>query len=103
MKDAKDTSKYAVLDKVYVEHSEGVATLYANVVTFDGTVTKRVVVKDFTLNKIFDKEDWNDDFASLADFVNFRFPFTDGLNFHEFDPSTTRSARFLSIPRMSTR
>ena len=86
MKDAKDTFKYAVLDKVYVEHSEGVATLYANVVTFDGTVTKRVVVKDFTLNKIFDKEDWNDDFASLADFVNFRFPFTDGLNFHEFDP-----------------
>lgn len=83
MKDGKDTSKYAVLDKVYVEHSEGVATLYGNVVSIDGNIAKKVVIKDFTLNKEFTKDTW-DDYESLADYVNVNFNATHGLNFRDF-------------------
>ena len=85
MKDGKDTSKYAVLDKLYVEHSEGVATLYANVVTFDGTVTKKVVVKDFELNKNDIRPENYPYGTTLADYVNEHYDDTHGLNFRDFD------------------
>lgn len=83
MKDGKDTSKYAVLDKVYVEHSEGVATLYGNVVSIDGNIAKKVVIKDFTLNTDFTKDTWAG-YESLADYVNVNFDATHGLNFRDF-------------------
>ena len=86
MKDTKDTSKYAVLDKVYVEHSEGVATLYANVVSMDASIAKKVVVKDFTYNDELSKDTWKDEYNSLADFANFELTGTDGENYMEFVP-----------------
>lgn len=98
MKDGKDTSKYAVLDKLYVEHSEGVATLYANVVSLDASIAKKVVIKDFTLNDEDVREVKDTDSAleqlfkqygkSLADYANAVFDLnhlTNGLNFHDFD------------------
>ena len=85
MKDTADTSKYAVLDKVYVEHSEGVATLYANVVSMDGSVAKKVVVKDFTYNDELSKAVWKAlGYNSLADYANFELTGTDGENYMEF-------------------
>ena len=48
MKDTADTSKYTVIDRAWVTfEGEGEAVLYANVVDLNGTVTKKVVVKDF--------------------------------------------------------
>lgn len=44
MKDAADTSKYGVLDKVWVEYSKGVASIHANIVGLDAKVTEDVVV-----------------------------------------------------------
>lgn len=44
MKDAADTSKYGVLDKVWVEYNKGVASLHANIVGLDAKVTEDVVV-----------------------------------------------------------
>ena len=44
MKDAADTSKYGVLDKVWVEYNKGVASIHANIVGLDAKVTEDVVV-----------------------------------------------------------
>ena len=44
MKDAADTSKYGVLDKVWVEYNKGVASIQANIVGLDAKVTEDVVV-----------------------------------------------------------
>ena len=44
MKDSADTSKYGVLDKVWVEYNKGVASLHANIVGLDAKVTEDVVV-----------------------------------------------------------
>lgn len=44
MKDSADTSKYGVLDKVWVEYNKGVASIHANIVGLDAKVTEDVVV-----------------------------------------------------------
>lgn len=44
MKDAANTSKYGVLDKVWVEYNKGVASIHANIVGLDAKVTEDVVV-----------------------------------------------------------
>lgn len=44
MKDSADTSKYGVLDKVWVEYNKGVASIHANIVGLDAEVTEDVVV-----------------------------------------------------------
>ena len=44
MKDAADTSKDGVLDKVWVEYNKGVASIHANIVGLDAKVTEDVVV-----------------------------------------------------------
>lgn len=44
MKDAADTSKYGVLDKVWVEYNKGVASIHTNIVGLDAKVTEDVVV-----------------------------------------------------------
>lgn len=49
MKDGADTSAYSVFDKVYIEHVDGVAVLYADVVGLDGNVTKKVVIENLEL------------------------------------------------------
>ena len=44
MKDSADTSKYGVLDKVWVPYNMGVASIHANIFGLDAKVTEDVVV-----------------------------------------------------------
>ena len=72
MKDGADTSKYAVLDRAWVEFNKGTATLHANVVGLDAKVTEDVIVTDF-LGLPADNDDWDTDkfgvtIADLADY-----------------------------------
>ena len=60
MKDSADTSKYAVLDRAWVEFNKGTATLHANIVGLDAKVTEDVVVTDF-LGLPDDNDDWDTD------------------------------------------
>lgn len=88
MKDGADTSKYGVLDKAYIEFSEGVATLYADIVNLDATITKKAVVTNFTLNGNDFADTKYGRFDTLADFVSSVIEgqhVTNGENFHDFD------------------
>lgn len=73
MKDSADTSKYAVLDRAWVEFNKGTATLHANIVGLDAKVTEDVIVTDF-LGLPDDNDDWDTDkygftITDLASFI----------------------------------
>ena len=72
MKDSADTSKYAVLDRAWVEFNKGTATLHANIVGLDAKVTEDVVVTDF-LGLPDDNDDWDTDKygVTIADLASF--------------------------------
>ena len=73
MKDGADTSSYGVLDRIWLEHSKGTASVHANFVGLDGKVTEDVIVTEFqgidTINAPAypsDKFGW-----TLADYAEF--------------------------------
>lgn len=77
--EGKDISKYAVLDKVYIKHEDGVAVLYADVVGLDAKVTTKAIVKNI---EIFNKDGYS---FKMADLISWGLSqASNGENFKDF-------------------
>ena len=74
MKDGADTSSYGVLDRIWLEHSKGTASVHANFVGLDGKVTEDVIVTEFQgIDAINDAPNYPADKYgyTLADYAEF--------------------------------
>lgn len=77
--EGKDTSKYAVLDKVYIKYEDGVAGLYADVVGLDAKVTTKAIVKNIEFMN------WDGYSFKLADMISWGLnQASNGENFKDF-------------------
>lgn len=99
MTDGSDLSSYAVLDKLYVTYTDGVAGLIADVAGIDGTVTKKVTVKNVEATAGFENVLPAGYTVNLADTASWAFGDhkASGSNFKDFFNVTDKRGNFVKV------
>ena len=99
MTDGSDLSSYAVLDKLYVTYTDGVAGLIADVAGIDGTVTKKVTVKNVEATVDFQNYLPSGYTVNLADTASWAFGGhkASGSNFKDFFNVTDKRGNFVKV------
>lgn len=101
MTDGSDLSSYAVLDKLYVTFTDGVAGLIADVAGIDGTVTKKVTVKNVEATTYNDYKAFlpSGYTVNLADTASWAFGDgrANGSNFKDFFTVNDRAGRKVKV------